>query len=95
MSFVPIVCGKKDWDKQYDQSTQYSSLYCPNCHNFNVHPVKRREFISIWFIPVFPIFIGKQLVCPTCNWRQDFKNDEQLQKVVREQQNIRQGKTGG
>ncbi|SCU84557.1 LADA_0D02388g1_1 [Lachancea dasiensis] len=94
MSFVPIVFGKKDWDKEYEQSAQYNSLYCPNCHNYSVRPVKRREFIAFWFIPLFPIFFGKQLVCPVCNWRQDFKNEEQLQKVVREQANIQQGKVG-
>lgn len=95
MSFVPIICGKTDWDKEYAQTAQYSSLYCPNCHNYSVRPLKRKEFIAIWFIPVFPIFWGKQLVCPICNWRQEFKNDEQLQKVVHEQNNIRQAKTGG
>lgn len=51
-------------------------------------PVKRKEFISIWFIPVFPIYWGKQLRCPICNWRQDFKNTDQLDKVVNEQQHV-------
>ncbi|SCW03689.1 LAFE_0G16050g1_1 [Lachancea fermentati] len=95
MSFVPIICGKRDWDVEYAQSQEYNAIYCPNCHNYKVRPVKRREFITIWFIPVMPFFWGKQLVCPICNWRQDFKSDEQLKKVLREQDNIRAGKVGG
>ncbi|QLL32888.1 hypothetical protein HG536_0D04100 [Torulaspora globosa] len=88
MSFfcIPIVCGVTQWDKQYDP--QVYSIYCPNCHNYSVGPVKRREFISIWFIPLFPIYWGNQLRCPICQWRQDFKSREQLDRVVREQKNL-------
>ncbi|CDO92577.1 unnamed protein product [Kluyveromyces dobzhanskii CBS 2104] len=90
MSFVPIIFGKKDWDSNHPLASQYGGIYCPNCHNFQVTPVKRREFISFWFIPVFPIFWGNQLHCPVCNWRQDFKTEDQLKKVQKEQQKVRQ-----
>ncbi|KAH3903146.1 uncharacterized protein SCDLUD_000759 [Saccharomycodes ludwigii] len=85
MSFVPIIFGKKDWDNEYDLGPKYKNFYCPNCHNYCVKPVKRREFISIWFIPIFPMYFGKQLMCPICNWRQDFKDQSQLDKVAAEQ----------
>ncbi|QLG70381.1 hypothetical protein HG535_0A03200 [Zygotorulaspora mrakii] len=90
MSFVciPIICGVKQWDTPYANDPKLNAIYCPNCHNRSVGPVKRKEFISIWFIPLFPIYWGKQLRCPICNWRQDFKNKAQLEKVLREQQNI-------
>lgn len=93
MSFfcLPIVCGTRQWDKPYDPDPRLNSIYCPNCHNNSVGPVKRREFITLWFIPLFPIYWGKQLRCPICQWRQDFKNREQLQKVVNEQGNIHKG----
>ena len=90
MSFVPIIFGKKDWDAKSPFEEQYHGIYCPNCHNFQVRPVKRREFISFWFIPVLPIFWGNQLLCPICNWRQDFKTEDQLRKVMNEQLRVKQ-----
>ncbi|AHY74457.1 AQG_2a_G0001890.mRNA.1.CDS.1 [Saccharomyces cerevisiae] len=90
MSFIPIVCGMKSFDSSYDTVPGHQNLYCPNCHNYSVGPIKRKEFFTIWFIPLVPVFWGKQLHCPICNWRQDFKNDEQLNKVIQEQQNLRQ-----
>lgn len=93
MSFfcLPVVCGTRQWDRPYDSNPQLNSIYCPNCHNNSVGPVKRREFITIWFVPLFPIYWGKQLRCPICQWRQDFKNREQLDKVLREQGNLQKG----
>ncbi|CAI1807773.1 hypothetical protein SEUBUCD646_0B00920 [Saccharomyces eubayanus] len=90
MSFVPIVCGTRSFDSSYDSVPAHQNLYCPNCHNFSVCPIKRKEFFTVWFIPLLPVFWGKQLHCPICNWRQDFKNEEQLNKVIQEQQNMRQ-----
>ena len=60
-------------------------FYCPNCKNLSVQPIKRKEFITLFFIPVLPIYWGKQLKCPVCNWRQDFSKEEEL--------NIVKGKT--
>ncbi|CCF59528.1 hypothetical protein KAFR_0H01180 [Kazachstania africana CBS 2517] len=88
--FIPIICGVKNWDSPYNTDPRYTGLYCPNCHNLSVEPVKRREFFQIWFIPIVPIYWGKQIRCSICNWRQDFKTDEELNKVVNEQQHIKQ-----
>ncbi|CAI4054782.1 hypothetical protein N7582_000165 [Saccharomyces uvarum] len=90
MSFIPIICGMRSFDSSYDSVPAHQNLYCPNCHNHSVSPIKRKEFFTVWFIPLLPVFWGKQLHCSICNWRQDFKNEEQLNKVVQEQQNMRQ-----
>ncbi|CCD22698.1 uncharacterized protein NDAI_0A05430 [Naumovozyma dairenensis CBS 421] len=88
---IPFVCGINHYDKEYDNNPNHKSIYCPNCHNFSVRPIKRREFVSLWWVPIVPLYWGKQLHCPICNWRQDFKNDEQLQKILVEQNNIKTG----
>ncbi|ODQ60216.1 hypothetical protein WICANDRAFT_30791 [Wickerhamomyces anomalus NRRL Y-366-8] len=77
MSFVPIIFGKKDMDSRIDGYP--NNLPCPNCHNQSVEPVKRKEFISFWWIPLIPMYWGKQLKCNTCSWRQDV-NKEELEK---------------
>lgn len=104
MFCIPIVCGMNHYDSQYTpksttnkgeaelpplQPYQYQTLYCPHCHNNSVHPIKRKEFFTIWFIPLVPIYWGKQLRCNICNWAQDFKDEAQLRKVINEQQNVR------
>ena len=87
MSFF-ILFGKQDYDSDYqvqDKSVLLENTngcyYCPNCHNYSVKPIKRKEFFTVWFIPFFPLFWGKQLHCNICNWRQDFSNEEQLRKI--------------
>lgn len=60
------------------------AFYCPNCKNLTVAPIKRKEFITVFFIPVFPIYWGKQLHCAVCNWRQDFSTEAELLKVKNE-----------
>ncbi|KAL6927144.1 hypothetical protein ACO0SA_003434 [Hanseniaspora valbyensis] len=64
------------------------AYYCPNCKNLTVEPIKRKEFITIFFIPVVPLYWGKQLHCTVCNWRQDFSNEQELQKVKYETINM-------
>ncbi|CAG59077.1 uncharacterized protein GVI51_F03817 [Nakaseomyces glabratus] len=86
--FIPLVCGLNSWDKPYTK-VQTAPLYCPHCHNYSVQPVKRRQFFSVWFIPLVPLHVGKQLHCNICNWRQDFHSKEQLEKVIAEQGNIK------
>lgn len=87
--FLPLICGMQHYDSNYDNNPEHNNLYCPNCHNFSVTPIKRKEFFAIYFVPIVPIYWGKQLHCSICNWRQDFKNTEQLNKVVIEQKNFR------
>lgn len=77
MSFVPLIFGKKDIDSRIDGYP--NNLPCPNCHNQSVEPVKRKEFISFWFVPVIPMYWGKQLKCNICTWRQDI-NQKELDK---------------
>lgn len=92
--FLPLLIGKKEWNKPYkDYGANYHALYCPNCHNYSVSPVNRREFLTLIFIPFIPFYWGKQLRCATCGWHQDFKTHSQLEKVVMEQKNIREGAT--
>ncbi|AQZ18121.1 YBL029C-A [Zygosaccharomyces parabailii] len=80
--FIPIICGTHNWDRPYDSNPKHGSLYCPHCHNNSVSPIKRREFFTVWFVPLVPIHWGKQLRCNICNWRQDFSNDSQLNQMV-------------
>jgi len=77
MSFIPLIFGKKDMDSKL--SGYPNNLPCPNCHNASVEPVKRKEFISFWWIPIIPMYFGKQLKCNICSWRQDV-NKEELEK---------------
>lgn len=86
--FIPIFCGKQNYDSTYDSNPQHNSLYCPKCHNNSVSPIKRKEFFALYFIPIIPLYWGKQLRCSICDWRQDFKNESELEKVVNEQSNI-------
>ncbi|CCC67645.1 hypothetical protein NCAS_0A10870 [Naumovozyma castellii] len=87
--FLPILCGISHFDKEYDQTPAHNNIYCPNCHNFSVRPIKRREFFAVYWVPIVPLYWGKQLHCPICNWRQDFKNQAELDKVLTEQNNIK------
>ncbi|CAR29620.1 hypothetical protein ZYGR_0AD03030 [Zygosaccharomyces rouxii] len=79
---IPIVCGTHDWNKPYDNNPKHAGLFCPHCHNNSVSPIKRREFFTVWFIPLIPLHWGKQLHCNICGWRQDFSNDAQLQQML-------------
>lgn len=87
--FIPLVCGVQNFDSNYDNNPEHQGLYCPKCHNFSVVPIKRREFFAFNFIPLIPLHWGKQLRCSICNWRQDFKSESDLQKVVDEQKYYR------
>ncbi|CCE61456.1 hypothetical protein TPHA_0A03800 [Tetrapisispora phaffii CBS 4417] len=84
---------KKNGEQPIDlpplQPSDYENLYCPNCHNYSARPIKRRQFFTVWFIPILPVYWGKQVKCTICNWRQDFKDEAQLRKIVNEQKNIR------
>ncbi|AET41259.1 uncharacterized protein Ecym_7439 [Eremothecium cymbalariae DBVPG len=90
---LPLFFGKRDWDKPYrkDPEGRYGHVYCPNCRNFSVGPVCRREFVTLCMVPLIPLYWGQQLRCGVCNWRQDFKNTEQLEKVLVEQTRLRGG----
>ena len=87
--FIPLICGMRNFDRNYDSNPEHQGLYCPKCHNFGVTPIKRREFFAFYFVPIVPVYWCKQLKCSICNWRQDFKTDEDLQRVVEEQKNYR------
>lgn len=75
--FVPLLFGLKDFDKDISSDELPRNLMCPHCHNNSVSPIKRREFFTVWFVPLIPIYWGKQLKCSICNWRQDIKKDEE------------------
>lgn len=69
---IPIFCGIQSYDSNLsDQFTNSSGLTCPNCHNQSVHLIKKRQFFTIWFVPVLPIYWGKQIKCDICSWDQD------------------------
>ncbi|CCK71509.1 uncharacterized protein KNAG_0H00940 [Huiozyma naganishii CBS 8797] len=89
--FIPLICGAQNFDSNYDSNPAHQGLYCPKCHNFSVAPIKRKEFFTFWYIPIIPLYWGKQLRCNICNWRQDFKNEEELNRVVNEQKNFHNG----
>lgn len=89
--FIPIICGTKDFNSAYDNNPKHTGLYCPNCHNNSVTPIKRKEFFTFYFIPLVPVHWGKQLRCSICNWRQDFTSAAELDKVVQQQQSINPG----
>ncbi|CDR46464.1 CYFA0S23e01244g1_1 [Cyberlindnera fabianii] len=74
MSFVPLICGTNNYDSNLSEYP--SDLQCPNCHNNSVHAIKRREFFTIWFIPLVPMYWGKQLACTICTWRQDVSTSD-------------------
>lgn len=87
--FLPLVCGFNSWDKPY-KGTDAPPIYCPHCHNYSVQPVKRREFFTVWFVPLVPLRWGNQLHCTICNWRQDFSSKDQLEKVINQQTQMKQ-----
>lgn len=64
----------QDFDKPIEGYP--ANLICPNCHNPSVVPIKRKEFICIWFVPMIPVYWGKQLKCNICTWRQDIKTQD-------------------
>lgn len=69
---IPFLFGMQNYESRLDDYP--SDLMCPNCHNRTVGPVKKKEFFTVWFIPLIPFFWGKQLRCTTCTWRQDIKS---------------------
>ncbi|AAS52863.1 AER182Wp [Eremothecium gossypii ATCC 10895] len=91
---LPVWFGKRSWDRAYGDEGHYSGLYCPRCQSFAVSPVKRREFVTLLWVPFVPLYWGNQLRCAACGWRQDFKSQAQLEKVRAEQDNIRGGRYG-
>lgn len=90
MSFIPIVCGMKSFDSSYDTVPGHQNLYCPNCHNYSVGPIKRKEFFTIWFIPLVPVFwensctapyaIGDKILRMTNSLIKSFKNNKTYDK---------------
>ncbi|CEP24611.1 unnamed protein product [Cyberlindnera jadinii] len=72
--FMFFLFGTKNFTSHMDGYP--NNLQCPNCHNNSVEPVKEKEFISVWFVPIIPIYWGKQLKCRICSWTQDLKKGD-------------------
>ncbi|AMD18720.1 HBL182Wp [Eremothecium sinecaudum] len=90
---LPLFIGKREWVKPYagNEAGRYNELYCPSCRSYSVYPVKKREFVTVLFVPIIPLYWGNQLCCRVCRWNQDFDSQQQLDKVLMEQKNIREG----
>ncbi|EDO17023.1 hypothetical protein Kpol_1065p39 [Vanderwaltozyma polyspora DSM 70294] len=105
--FLPIVCGISHYDSNYKPKkgnmdrkappiTDFTHIYCPKCRNYSAKPVKRRDFFSVFFVPILPVYFGKQIRCTICNWKYRFQSDQDLYGIIEQQrQNMEQSATGG
>ncbi|KAJ2302875.1 hypothetical protein H4S02_008799 [Coemansia sp. RSA 2611] len=63
--FIPILCGT--WDQV--RSLGPELIPCPRCHNNAIQTIRRRTWMTLYCIPVFPISRKRQLYhCDICRW---------------------------
>ncbi|KAH3903145.1 related to UPF0768 protein YBL029C-A [Saccharomycodes ludwigii] len=88
MNYLPTF-KEKVYESDLDVADRYKNFYCPHCHNFSVVPVHRKAFMALLWVPLFPLGGGSYLKCPLCNWIQEYKNEQQLVTVAKEQEHIK------
>ncbi|KAJ2552084.1 hypothetical protein IWW35_002502 [Coemansia sp. RSA 1878] len=63
--FLPIFCGT--WDQV--RSLGPELIPCPRCHNAAIRTIRRRTWMTLYCVPVFPISRKRQLYhCDICRW---------------------------
>ncbi|PIA17091.1 hypothetical protein COEREDRAFT_7858 [Coemansia reversa NRRL 1564] len=61
----PLWCGT--WD--HVRSLGPELMQCPRCHNNAIQTIRRRRWMTLYCIPVFPISRRRQLFhCDICRW---------------------------
>ncbi|KAJ2235591.1 hypothetical protein IWW45_002467 [Coemansia sp. RSA 485] len=63
--FIPIFCGT--WDQV--RSLGPELIICPRCHNNAIQTIKRRTWMTLYCVPIFPISRKRILYhCDICRW---------------------------
>lgn len=78
-----ILCGIRNFKSVKGKSIK--SIHCEYCGNDS-----KWQLINLWtwftlfFIPLFPIWKKKMLICPACNYGMKInqKNEEQIMEEV-------------
>ncbi|KAG5355159.1 UPF0768 protein [Yarrowia sp. B02] len=82
--FIPFTFGAQNFGHPW-KGHESERYYCPNCHNVSCEARKRREFITLCFVPVIPIHWSNEIKCTICNWSKGV-NEESLAQMSRDQQ---------
>ncbi|RPA85050.1 hypothetical protein BJ508DRAFT_12461 [Ascobolus immersus RN42] len=81
--FFFFTCGSQDFSSQL-KGYEHMRIVCPRCHNVSVSPIKKRNFFTFCFIPIFPIAWGEELRCGICGYHQKTSENE-LQQIQNQQ----------
>ncbi|OWB75846.1 hypothetical protein B5S31_g5892 [[Candida] boidinii] len=78
--FFFIMIGRIDFTVKKLKELRF---YCPHCHNVSMKLVKHLEFISIFFIPILPVYYKKELKCEICRYSKELGKDE-IKRIEKE-----------
>ena len=75
-----IVWGTRSKDKDLGQSqVAYECEHCNNVSHYRIF--RRRNWFTIFWIPIIPLSTKYFIACPICNFGQQIKKSEALDKV--------------
>ena len=75
-----IVWGTRSKDKELGQSQV--SYECERCNNVSRYRIfRRRNWFTIFWIPLIPLSTKYYIACPVCNYGQQIKKAEALDKL--------------
>ncbi len=75
-----IIWGTKHTEKELGLSQQtYACQHCGNTSNYKIF--RRRNWFTIFWIPLIPLGTKYFISCPICNYGQKLKKAEALEKV--------------
>ncbi|AOW01012.1 hypothetical protein B0I72DRAFT_140213 [Yarrowia lipolytica] len=81
--FIPFTFGSQNFGHPW-KGHESERYYCPNCHNMSCEARKRREFITLCFVPIIPIHWSNEIKCTICNWSKGV-NEESLKAMQQDQ----------
>lgn len=75
-----IIWGTKHTEKELGLSKQaYACQHCGNTSNYKIF--RRRNWFTIFWIPLIPLGTKYFITCPICNYGLKIKKAEALEKV--------------
>lgn len=75
-----IIWGSKVMEKVLGKSQRaYQCAHCNNVNNYKIF--RRRNWFTLFWIPIFPFSSKYFIACPICNYGSQIKKEEALEQV--------------